>query len=167
MISIFWIAPTVFNQFYLVAISCMVAWWLTRLPDWTILMLLIAVSLYDVVAVLTPKGPLKLLVEEAQKRDEPLPGLLYEGKTLKLGLGDFVFYSVLVGKASMHDFTTCVVCIFAILFGLACTLFILGMTRKALPALPISIFLGLVFFFLTRYLMMPLVIAFAMNGIHV
>jgi presenilin 1 len=167
MISVFWIAPAIFNQVYLVLISCMAAWWLTRLPDWTILVLLIVVSFYDIFAVLTPKGPLKLLVEEAQERKEPLPGLLYEGKTLKLGLGDFVFYSVLVGKASMYDFTTCVVCIMAILFGLSCTLFILGMTRKALPALPISIFLGILFFVLTRFFIMPMVISFGINRIHV
>ena len=34
--------------------------------------LLAAVALWDVVAVLTPRGPLKLLVEEAEARGEPL-----------------------------------------------------------------------------------------------
>lgn len=49
-------------------------------------------------------------------------------KTIKLGLGDFIFYSVLVGRAAMFDFSTFVatfVCIvvvrgvghFALLMG--------------------------------------------------
>jgi hypothetical protein len=30
------------------------------------------------IAVLTPQGPLKLLVEEAERRKEPIPGLVYQ-----------------------------------------------------------------------------------------
>lgn len=62
-----------------------------------------------------PRGPLKVLVETAQQRNEPIPGLIYESKTFKLGLGDFVFYSVLVGRAAMYDTTTCVTCFISIL----------------------------------------------------
>ena len=63
--------------------------------------MLASVSLWDLVAVLTPRGPLKLLVEEAERRAEPIPGLVYEGADIKLGLGDFIFYSLLVGRASL------------------------------------------------------------------
>ncbi|GKY97280.1 hypothetical protein MPSEU_000686400 [Mayamaea pseudoterrestris] len=74
---------------------------------------------------------------------------------IKLGLGDFIFYSILVAKAAMYSFTAFASCSLVILIGLLGTLVLLGVYGKALPALPISIFLGVVFFLLTRYLMQP------------
>ena len=56
-------------------------------------------------------------MEEAEKRHEPIPGLVYEGSDIKLGLGDFVFYSVLVGRASMSSATAAVACALAVLTG--------------------------------------------------
>jgi len=115
LISIFWRAPKIFTQGYLICVSVITGWWITRLPEWTTWILLITVALYDIFAVLFPRGPLKILVETAQEREEPIPGLIYESKSFKLGLGDFVFYSVLVGRASMYDFTTCTTCFISIL----------------------------------------------------
>ncbi|ETW06198.1 hypothetical protein, variant [Aphanomyces invadans] len=74
-----------------------------------------------------------------------------DDKTIKLGLGDFIFYSVLVGRAAIFDFTTCVICFVCILMGLGGTLFLLSVLHKALPALPISIFLATAFYFWARY----------------
>lgn len=48
--------------------------------EWTGWSLLIMLALYDLCAVLTPCGPLKMLVGLMQERNEPLPGLLYEAE---------------------------------------------------------------------------------------
>lgn len=79
------------------------------------------------------------------------------GAHLKLGLGDFVFYSILVAEASKSSAMTAVTSFVAILAGLCATLFLVTVCRKALPALPISIIAGLLVYFLTRYAIQPFV----------
>ena len=78
-----------------------------------------------------------------------------EKSTIKLGLGDFIFYSVLVSKAAMYSFTTFMACMLVILAGLGMTLVLLSVYHKALPALPISIFLGVSFYLVTRLVIEP------------
>ena len=180
LISIFWRAPPIVNQAYLVAVSALMAVFFTFLPEWTTWMLLVAISLYDLAAVLLPYGPLRLLVEAAQQRQEHIPALLYNGlpepdpnapapdneqeeeeeevSGVKLGLGDFVFYSVLLGRAALFDMLTVFTCFVAILTGLFGTLILLAIFQKALPALPFSIALAMMFFFLTRYFLLPFVL---------
>ncbi|GAB4858017.1 hypothetical protein Ancab_015920 [Ancistrocladus abbreviatus] len=281
--------PIVVTQAYMVALGIIVAAWFTQLPEWTTWTLLVALAIYDLVAVLAPGGPLKILVELSQSRDDDLPALVYEarptvsrggptggggrrgtslgllvggvsdngsvelqamsqnaieiegendgkldveageasgrdeeeGETsplvpenlreresrslrsevseidggavdeemsplvemlgmggdreedgeselsatrgIKLGLGDFVFYSVLVGRAAMYDLMTVYACYLAIISGLGCTLILLSACRRALPALPISITLGVLFYFLTRLLMEPFVVGTSTN----
>ncbi|XP_050225258.1 presenilin-like protein At1g08700 [Mercurialis annua] len=293
--------PIFLRQGYMVALGIFVAAWFTKLPEWTTWSVLVALAVYDLVAVLAPGGPLKLLVELAQSRDEELPALVYEARPnvsqngnsqgrsldllvggasdsrsvemqtvssanrsrnesenrvnseytavpvrnfandvgvgnrddsersplvhftrdrqsssselseystavgnrdsdvvadeersplvdilgmgserehvtretsedtmlgsrgIKLGLGDFVFYSVLVGRAAMYDLMTVYACYLAIISGLGCTLILLSVCRQALPALPISIALGTIFYFLTRLLMEPFIVGTATN----
>ncbi|KAI9093573.1 hypothetical protein K1719_027022 [Acacia pycnantha] len=298
--------PILLRQTYMVCLGIIVAAWFTKLPEWTTWVLLVALAVYDLVAVLTPGGPLKLLVDLASTRDEELPALVYEARPtvartgnrgasslgllvagvsdsssvelqavsrdnvnrnenagrsnadysaatlgdfqneearsdrddgersplvgharerhssssdssqystvispsrqdqqfngrdheivgeetsplvemmemgnegrqtrvgdveiadrgIKLGLGDFVFYSVLVGRAAMYDLMTVYACYLAIISGLGCTLILLSVCRRALPALPISIALGVIFYFLTRLLMEPFIVGAASN----
>lgn len=75
--------------------------------------------------------------------------------SIRLGLGDFIFYSVLVSKAAQYSFTTFAACTLVILSGLGGTLVLLSVFHHALPALPISIFLGVAFYILTRMFVEP------------
>ena len=77
------------------------------------------------------------------------------GPSIKLGLGDFIFYSVLASKAASYSLLTCVSCVSTILFGLAATMVLLSVQKRALPALPISVFLGVAVYLATRYMAQP------------
>eukprot|EP01091_Cochliopodium_minus_P002553 TRINITY_DN123_c2_g1_i1.p1 TRINITY_DN123_c2_g1~~TRINITY_DN123_c2_g1_i1.p1 ORF type:complete len:373 (-),score=97.84 TRINITY_DN123_c2_g1_i1:51-1169(-) len=190
ILSIFWYAPAIINKAYLIIISALMAVFFTRIPEWTTWALLGAIALYDVFAVLCPRGPLRVLVDISQQRQENIPALLYNGsifimmvnedlddkveideeptgRGIKLGLGDFVFYSVLVGRAAMFDMITVFTCFIAIITGLFFTLILLGIFRKALPALPISIALGIIFFITTSYFLVPFILLLGSNSIFV
>lgn len=234
--------PISMNQGYLITIGVLTAYWFTMLPEWTTWALLIAMSLYDLAAVLLPIGPLRLLVELAMSRNEEIPALVYEARpvdpqpgdrirvwrertdiridatenstnlanvqpvretrlavseeitaplieafpqtsdrrlssdeeegegiglslsgAIKLGLGDFIFYSVLVGRAAMYDYMTVYACYLAIIAGLGITLMLLAVYRQALPALPVSVMLGVVFYLLTRVLLEVFVVQCSTN----
>ncbi|OAD60383.1 Presenilin like protein [Eufriesea mexicana] len=261
MICIHWQGPLQLQQAYLIFISALMALNLIKyLPEWTSWVLLGVISIWDLIAVLTSKGPLRILVETAQERNEFIfPAMIYSSSIMytammtyaghvqttttsdtatsenmtyrmrkhadnqnnsisgdtkeagfmpewidtysdrgamrtkkmrehplsltekssrqdnrvgyesrgqvaftevqegvKLGLGDFIFYSILVGKASSDgDWNTTLACSVAILIGLCLTLLLLAVFNKALPALPISITFGVMFYFVTRVIVAP------------
>ncbi|XP_054169332.1 1-phosphatidylinositol 4,5-bisphosphate phosphodiesterase gamma-1-like [Oppia nitens] len=210
VICIFWMGPEILQKFFLIMNSCMTSVViLFILYGWPVWILLGVLVIWDIVAVLCPFGPLRLLIKtlETQKKKDgkPMtfpPGLLYstvitsvfnsvyilavadkdnniqsvgnketeikpmdtsikegnksnnETKTKnrpKLGLGDFVFYSVLMGMASTYsDFNLLIACYLAIIVGLGLTLICLTILKIPLPALPISITLGIIIFKLSE-----------------
>mmetsp|Transcript_26013 Transcript_26013/g.47172 ORF Transcript_26013/g.47172 Transcript_26013/m.47172 type:complete len:668 (-) Transcript_26013:2297-4300(-) len=93
------------------------------------------------------------VLEIVQNEDYGKPDL--SDNTIKLGLGDFIFYSVLVSKAAGSGFAAFIACFMSILTGLGGTLVLLAVYHHALPALPISIFLAVIMFVLTYYCMEP------------
>ena len=70
----------------------------------------------------------------------------------KLGIGDFVFYSVLIAKsATQLNLTTVFACFLTIIVGLTITMSLVAYLSRPLPALPISIFLAMIVFFGNEY----------------
>lgn len=63
----------------------------------------------------------------------------------------------------MYDYMTVYACYLAIIAGLGITLLLLAFYRKALPALPVSIALGVVFYVLTRTLLETFVMQCSTN----
>lgn len=85
-----------------------------------------------------------------ENRDEEQPAVIH------LGLGDFIFYSVLMARAtSSGDLNTVFSCLLFINIGLIGTLIVHSFAKKALPALPFSIAFGIVSYFTTHYLITP------------
>ncbi|KAI9263917.1 Presenilin-domain-containing protein [Helicostylum pulchrum] len=255
VIAIFWNSPLWLQQGYLIIVSTATSISMLRMPPWTTWTVLIAVSIYDLFAVLCPSGPLRLLISMAEERQENIPALIYSAgmasidadennpiggyrtqesnsskkidwsawlpfsskskgyttleneedeagssnlstnelqnfadcrpvqrrnseeeeedddededmNAIKLGLGDFIFYSVLVGKASRTDPITLCLCIVAILTGLSLTIFILTLNRTALPALPISILFGAVTYAIGYFMTSNMIGSLSMQAIQ-
>ncbi|MFS7972162.1 putative presenilin/signal peptide peptidase [Helianthus anomalus] len=109
------------------------------------------------------------LIERLRERGVEPESLGLEGiglastGAIKLGLGDFIFYSVLVGRAAMYDFMTVYACYIAIIAGLGITLVLLAVYQKALPALPVSVMLGVLFYVLTRFFLEDFVVQCSSN----
>uniref|UniRef100_A0AAF5PT07 Presenilin n=2 Tax=Wuchereria bancrofti TaxID=6293 RepID=A0AAF5PT07_WUCBA len=73
---------------------------------------------------------------------------LSDGSSVRLGMGDFVFYSLLVGKAAATGSTMCVAgSVVGILVGLVITLTVLSSDDETTPALPVSITIALLLHF--------------------
>ena len=199
--SIFWRAPLIVTQGFLILISILTSIVFLIIPDWTVWLLLILLVIYDSIVVLCPNGLLNLLIKKSEERGDSIPALIYstaayntneeennnndnnkeeekedekeiennelkninneiinnENKKkkpkrlnkkegVKLGLGDFVFYGILVTRAARLGWDLVVLCILAVILGLSLTLLILAWLERPLPALPFSLILGIIFF---------------------
>ncbi len=69
-----------------------------------------------------PLNPQRHVGHSHGSEDDEMWGL---PDSIKLGLGDFIFYSVLVGRAAMYDMLTVFAAYLAIIAGLgACNLYV-------------------------------------------
>ena len=83
--------------------------------------------------------------------------------SMRMGLGDFIFYSVLILQATASGAFTVFVCFAAVLLGVAITIAGMFYLDAPVPALPISIALGVAFYFITHYAAAPVLYTFAYN----
>uniref|UniRef100_A0A8R1DYI8 Presenilin n=1 Tax=Caenorhabditis japonica TaxID=281687 RepID=A0A8R1DYI8_CAEJA len=83
VISLHWKSSRRVHQFYLIMLAALTALFLiNNLPDWTVWIAILLISVWDIIAVLTPCGPLKLLVETANRRgDDHFPAILYNSSS--------------------------------------------------------------------------------------
>lgn len=212
VICLHWKSSRRLHQFYLIMLAALTALFLIKnLPDWSVWTALVAVCIWDILAVLTPCGPLKMLVETASRRgDDNFPAVLYnsgannnanpntpdtirsnstmltelpcssnsrlqsdsllttpvvprrrreirevEG-TIRLGLGDFVFYSLMLGNAvQTSPLNTVVACFISNLVGLTITLPVVTLSQTALPALPFPLLISAFFYFASHVALTP------------
>jgi presenilin 1 len=67
----------------------------------------------------------------------------------------------------MYDFVALASCFLVILIGLSATLLVVSVFRKAIPALPVSIGLGVMFYLLTRLMIMPYTGELSSTGVFI
>jgi len=113
----------------------------SAIPWWSAVVILLFLAVYDVVAVY--KGPVGKIAQSSGLDD--LQGLSYSFKDIQMGLGDLVFYSMLMGlmfKTFSPNFYPAVAAIVGILAGSILTFYMLE--KKGLfPGLPFPIIVGL------------------------
>ncbi len=120
----------------------------SSIPWWSAVAILLFLAVYDVIAVY--KGPVGKIAQSGSGLDE-LQGLSFSFKDIQMGLGDLVFYSMLMGLM----FTTFSASVFpalasvaGILVGSIATFYMLE--KKGLfPGLPFPIVIGLAAGFVT------------------
>ena len=93
-------------QVYLIFISALMALiFIKYLPNWTTWAVLAVISLWDLFAVLAPFGPLRILVETAQERDEQIfPSLIYSAGVIYtlVGMADSTSSGLQSGSSSRN-----------------------------------------------------------------
>jgi presenilin-like A22 family membrane protease len=120
------------------------------IPLYSAVIILVFLAVYDVVAVY--KGPVGKIAASGL---DQLQGLSFSFKDIQMGLGDLVFYSMLMGViffSFLSSFLPTLMAIIGILAGSIITFFALE-KKGIFPGLPFPILLGLAFGLITGFLL--------------
>jgi presenilin 1 len=179
ILSMFWFSPDIIKQIVTIY-QCiiMILYVLKIAPEWIAWALLPLLAIWDMIAVLLPFGPLYLLINLFQKRQLEVPPMMIyttclwfkneniiintnastnkklsqkrQTRKSMLGLGDFIFYSILLAKTvftSECNLFAIIIVYLCIIMGMLATTIILVIIHRPLPALPFSLLIGLIVFF--------------------
>ena len=119
-------------------------------PLWSAVLILAFLAIYDVFAVY--KGPVGKIAASGL---DQLEGLSFSFKDIQMGLGDLVFYSMLMGVVFfffLPEIIPTLASIIGIMVGSMLTLFMLQ-KKGIFPGLPFPIMLGLVLGLATGFLL--------------
>lgn len=138
------ILPKFVSQFSLIILSFCIGWFFLEMPPWSMWCTLAILIFYDLIAVLATCGPLRYFIEEhAMFKNESMPGLIYHGDMYVIGLGDLIFFGVLVGRAGAEGFFTGLCTLLGLLIGMTVTVILTAVTSyTTLPALPLPLVFG-------------------------
>ena len=120
------------------------------IPLYSAVIILVFLAVYDVIAVY--KGPVGKIAASGL---DQLQGLSFSFKDIQMGLGDLVFYSMLMGVmffSFIPNIIPTLMAIVGILAGSIVTFFALG-KKGIFPGLPFPILLGLAFGLITGFLL--------------
>jgi presenilin-like A22 family membrane protease len=121
----------------------------SAIPWWSAVAILLFLAVYDVVAVY--KGPVGKIAQSSGLDD--LQGLSFSFRDIQMGLGDLVFYSMLMGlmfKTFSPSIFPAIAGIVGILAGSVLTFYMLE-KRGLFPGLPFPIVIGLAAGFVTAF----------------
>lgn len=147
-----------------VLLAVCLSWMCAFMDDWTLLFTCIAIMLWDIIAVLTPCGPLRYAMAVTKHRKLigealALPrGLEIEGPSYYLGSGDLVFYSVIVARAASRGTASFAAAFICVIMGFVLTVGVTAAGQDAaVPALPFSVCGGVAGMLFTWWLAQPYV----------
>lgn len=178
ILCLHWKSSKRLYQFYLIVLAALFAiFLLNKMPDWTVWIAIVGLCAYDILTVMTPCGPLKMLMDTAHRRgNDKFAVMIYKAdtnddssdilsassevpvmqRTIRIGMGDFVFYSLMLGNTVRTcPFTTTVACFVSNLVGLAIIIPVAFHSHTALPALPFPLGMAAIFYFSSHNTLTP------------
>jgi presenilin-like A22 family membrane protease len=119
------------------------------IPLWSAILILAFLAVYDVFAVY--RGPVGKIAEQGI---DQLQGLSFAFKDIQMGLGDLVFYSMLMGAVffNFSGILPTILAIVGVMIGSILTFFMLE-KKGIFPGLPFPILLGLTLGLISGFLL--------------